>query len=104
MSQARALPSFVNSYEFLSTCIAFTLGLHNTWTFPGILHENGGICFLSPYFVCLLFVGFPLLVLELTVGRRFQGSCVEVYGRVNKYLWGIGLCMMVACLYTSGSN
>lgn len=45
------------------------VGLGNFLRFPVQAAENGGGAFLIPYFVCLLLLGIPLMLIEWTLGR-----------------------------------
>ncbi len=99
MSGQREL--FDNTFSYLLACIGFAVGLGNVWRFPKVCLENGGGAFLIPYFIVFLVEGIPLMMLELVVGQRFRGSPVHSYGRMNKYLWGVGGAMMLASLYTA---
>ncbi len=45
------------------------VGLGNIWRFPYITGENGGAAFVVVYLCCVFFVGVPLLINELALGR-----------------------------------
>ncbi|XP_063723814.1 sodium-dependent neutral amino acid transporter B(0)AT3-like [Symsagittifera roscoffensis] len=96
--EPRAL--FGNWFSYILATIGFAVGLGNVWRFPKTCLENGGGAFLIPYFIVFFVEGIPLMMIELVVGQRFRGSPVHSYGRMNKYLWGIGVAMMFASLYT----
>ncbi len=55
---------------FLLTAIGFSVGLGNIWRFPYLTGENGGSAFLIIYVLCAFGIGLPLLISELTIGRR----------------------------------
>ncbi len=61
--------------------IGSSVGLGNFWRFPYTAGENGGAAFVLIYVVCVLLIGFPVLMAELSVGRYGQGSAV---GSVEK--------------------
>lgn len=46
------------------------VGLGNIWKFPYITGENGGGAFVLVYLVIIAFVGLPVLIAEVTLGRR----------------------------------
>ncbi len=59
---------------FLLAAVGFAVGLGNIWRFPYVTGENGGSAFLIIYLVCALGIGLPLLISELTIGRRGRSS------------------------------
>ena len=59
---------------FLLAAVGFAVGLGNIWRFPYVTGQNGGSAFLIIYLVCALGIGLPLLISELTIGRRGRSS------------------------------
>jgi NSS family neurotransmitter:Na+ symporter len=59
---------------FLLAAIGFSVGMGNIWRFPYIMGVHGGSAFLIIYVAAAIAIGFPLLVAELTIGRRGRGS------------------------------
>ena len=59
---------------FLLATIGFSVGLGNIWRFPYLTGENGGSAFLFLYVACAFGIGLPLLVSELSIGRRGRRS------------------------------
>ena len=53
--------------------------------------EYGGGAFFIPYLLALLFVGIPLVILEVTLGQYVQSGDVGGFGSIHKRLRGIGL-------------
>ncbi len=45
------------------------VGLGNFWKFPYMAAGNGGGAFMIPYFIALLLLGFPIMVMEWQTGR-----------------------------------
>ena len=61
-------------WGFFLAAIGFSVGLGNIWRFPFVTGENGGSAFLFIYLAAALAIGLPLLITELSIGRRGRGS------------------------------
>ena len=61
-------------FAFLMASVGFAVGLGNIWRFPYIAGENGGAAFVLVYLACAFAIGAPILIAELLIGRRGQGS------------------------------
>lgn len=63
-------------FAFLMASVGFAVGLGNIWRFPYIAGENGGAAFVIIYLGCAFLIGAPILMAELLIGRRGQGSAM----------------------------
>ena len=63
-----------SNYGFLLASVGFAVGMGNIWRFPFVTGQNGGSAFLIIYLACALLIGLPLLITELTIGRRGRSS------------------------------
>ena len=61
-------------WGFLLAATGFAVGMGNIWRFPYQLGENGGSAFLFVYLACALGIGLPLLITEISMGRRGGAS------------------------------
>ncbi|MDH3992126.1 MAG: sodium-dependent transporter, partial [Gammaproteobacteria bacterium] len=61
-------------FTFLMASVGFAVGLGNIWRFPYVTGENGGAAFVLVYLTCAFGIGVPILIAELLIGRRGQGS------------------------------
>lgn len=61
-------------FAFLMASVGFAVGLGNIWRFPYVTGENGGGAFVLIYLGCAVLIGVPVLMAELLIGRRGQGS------------------------------
>ncbi len=59
---------------FLMLAAGSAVGLGNVWRFPFIVGQNGGAAFVVVYLLFLLLLGFPLLAVELGIGRGAKRS------------------------------
>lgn len=82
---------------FLAT-LSSAVGLGNIWLFPYVTGENGGAAFIFVYFLCILLIGLPVLLIEFAIGR---GTRKNIYGAIksftNKKIFrGIGVIGIIA--------
>ena len=61
---------------FVLATIGAAVGLGNLWRFPFIAGQNGGAAFVLVYFGFVLLFGVPIMMAELTLGRRGKGSAI----------------------------
>ncbi len=61
-------------FTFLMASGGFAVGLGTIWRFPYVTGENGGAAFVLVYLACAFGIGVPILIAELLIGRRGQGS------------------------------
>lgn len=71
--------------------VLYFKGIGNFWRFPYTVFDNGGGSFFIPYWLCLLFIGIPVLTLEFALGTTFQGNAFHVFHRINSRLSGLGI-------------
>ena len=75
-----------SQWPFYLATIGSSFGLGNLWRFPYVVGENGGGAFVLLYLCCALFLGLPILIAELTLGkakRRGLLSIVDSVVRAN---------------------
>ncbi|MFW5878281.1 MAG: sodium-dependent transporter [Myxococcota bacterium] len=59
---------------FVLAAVGSAVGLGNMWRFPYLAAESGGAAFVILYVVMLLFIGVPILLAELAIGRSARLS------------------------------
>jgi len=62
---------------FVLAAAGSAVGLGNIWKFPYIAGENGGGAFVLIYLGCVLFVGLPIMMAEVLIGREGRQSPIN---------------------------
>lgn len=76
---------------FILATVGSAVGLGNIWRFSYIAGESGGGSFLVIYLICVVLVGAPIVIAELTLGRRAQGDAVSAFEQIAPgSLWRLG--------------
>lgn len=70
---------FASRLGFTLVSAGCAVGLGNVWKFPYICGKNGGAAFILLYLVCLLLLGFPILIFEFSIGRGSQKSVCSAF-------------------------
>jgi len=90
-------------FAFLMASVGFAVGLGNIWRFPYVTGENGGAAFVLVYLACAFGIGVPILMAELLVGRRGQGSPPSAManvatqsGKSRQWQWVGGMGLLAA--------
>ncbi|MGN0659410.1 MAG: sodium-dependent transporter [Emergencia sp.] len=87
---------FNSNFGFLMAAIGSAVGLGNLWSFPYKMGNMGGFVFLICYLVFLVFVGYPMLLGEFTIGRKTQVAAIEGFAKVDKRFKIFGIIETVA--------
>ena len=91
---------------FILAAAGSAVGLGNIWKFPGRAYSGGGGCFLLIYLFIVIFLGMPLMLSELSVGRASQSNIVGAFSKLGhkRYSWvgWIGVCgaFIITCYYS----
>jgi len=73
---AVATPQWTSRFTFLMAAIGSAVGLGNLWRFPFQTGAHGGAAFVIVYLLCVIFVAYPILMGELSIGRHKGLSAV----------------------------
>lgn len=75
---------------FLLAAIGSAVGLGNIWGFPYKMGKSGGFAFLLIYVLLAVFVGFVILMAELSMGRKTGQGTVGAYHTLSKKFRWVG--------------
>ncbi len=67
---------------FIMLSAGCAIGCGNVWKFPWMCGQNGGGSFMLIYILCLLLLGLPVMVMELSMGRAAQTSPLYMYQKL----------------------
>ena len=69
-----------NRWTFMLATAGSAIGLGNIWKLPYMIGVNGGSAFVLVFIACIFFVGIPLMMTEILLGRRAQKNPLDGMG------------------------
>jgi neurotransmitter:Na+ symporter, NSS family len=75
MTQNRG--AWKNRWTFMLATAGSAIGLGNIWKLPYMIGVNGGSAFVLVFIACIFFVGIPLMMTEVMLGRRAQKNPLD---------------------------
>lgn len=89
---------FGSKIGIIAAAAGSAIGLGNIYRFPCELGNNGGAAFLLVYLAVVIFLGIPVMLSELVIGRRSQSNAVGAFKKLApKSGWPIVGYMGVFC-------
>lgn len=73
-----------SSFGFIMAAVGSAVGLGNLWGFPYKMGVGGGFAFLIIYLALAIFVGYVVMIGELTIGRKTGKSVLGAYQALSK--------------------
>lgn len=68
---------------FILAAAGSAIGLGNIWGFPYKTGVNGGGLFVLIYLFCILFIGLPVVIAEIMIGRNTQKSPIAAFAQYS---------------------
>lgn len=89
---------------FILAAVGSAVGLGNAWRFPGLAAKHGGGAFLLVYLAALFIFGIPLLMMEISIGRKVKKGAPGALGSMKRGFEPIGWAatanaFIIACYY-----
>ena len=75
---------------FILAAVGSAVGLGNAWRFPGLCAKHGGGSFILVYVVSMLVIGLPLLMMEVSIGRKSHQGAAGSFRSLSPRLEPIG--------------
>ena len=82
--------NFGSRFGVLVAMAGSAIGLGNLWRFPYMVGEYGGAAFIFVYIICFFLLCLPILIAEVTVGRRSRTNAFrafEVLAPGSRWKW-----------------
>ncbi len=70
---------------FIMATTGAAIGLGNLWKFPYLMGRNGGFPFFIAYLFFVLILGIPVMITEMSLGRRTRHDPVQAYGDIHSH-------------------
>ena len=98
--------SWNSKLGFIFAAAGSAVGLGNIWGFPSKVADNGGAIFLLIYVICCFIIGLPVMIAELTLGRKTGKNPVGAFRALSKGkfapligFWGLLCGVMILTFY-----
>ena len=89
---------FGSKLGVIAAAAGSAIGLGNIYRFPCEVGENGGAAFLLFYLIVVIFLGLPVMLSEMVIGRRSQSNSVGAFKKLApKTKWHLVGYMGVLC-------
>lgn len=87
---------------FILAAAGSAIGLGNIWKFPFLAGAHGGGAFVLVYLLCVVIIGFSLMLMEMALGRNTQLSTMGAYRKLDKRFTFIGIIGVSAAFLIMG--
>lgn len=68
---------------FIMATAGAAIGLGNLWKFPYLMGRNGGFPFLIAYLFFIVVLGIPVMMTEMSLGRKTRHDPVQAYADIH---------------------
>lgn len=109
MALTKNKDGFTSNLGAIAAAAGSAIGLGNIWRFPYTVGQYGGGAFLFIYLLFVFLIGVPIMMSELTLGRRSGSNTVGAYrtlapkrkGWAAVGIWGIITVFLIYAFYTT---
>ncbi|XP_076695458.2 orphan sodium- and chloride-dependent neurotransmitter transporter NTT5 [Callospermophilus lateralis] len=94
-------PLWPQKFHYILTLVGYSLRPTQLWNFVYLWIHKGGCSFFMIYIIILVFVGIPLLFLEMAVGQMLQQGSLDLWKIIGPWAGGVGYISFMVCFITS---
>ncbi len=76
---------------FIMATTGAAIGLGNLWKFPYLMGRNGGFPFLIAYLFFIVVLGLPVMITEMSLGRKTRHDPVQAYRDIDPHAGIVGI-------------
>lgn len=76
---------------FIMATTGAAIGLGNLWKFPYLMGRNGGFPFLVAYLFFIVVLGLPVMITEMSLGRKTRHDPVQAYRDIDPHAGIVGI-------------
>ena len=76
---------------FILATAGAAIGLGNLWKFPYLMGRNGGFPFLVAYLFFIVILGVPVMITEMSLGRKTRHNPVRAYQDIHPRAKAVGI-------------
>ncbi len=90
---------WANKMGFILATAGAAIGLGNLWKFPYLMGRNGGFPFLAAYLIFIGLLGIPVMITEMSLGRKTGHNPVLAYDSVHPHARIVGYFGVLAAFF-----
>ena len=79
----KAHNQWASKLGFILATAGAAVGLGNLWKFPYLMGRNGGFFFLIAYLIFICILGIPVMITEMSLGRKTRHDPVQAYADIH---------------------
>ncbi|MCI9361533.1 MAG: sodium-dependent transporter [Hungatella sp.] len=87
----RTKTQWASKLGFIMATAGAAIGLGNLWKFPYLMGRNGGFPFLIAYLFFIVVLGLPVMITEMSLGRKTRHDPVQAYGDIDPHARIVGI-------------
>lgn len=95
----KAKTQWASKLGFIMATAGAAIGLGNLWKFPYLMGRNGGFPFLVAYLFFIVILGVPVMITEMSLGRKTRHDPVGAYAVIHPHAKIAGMFGVLAAFF-----